>query len=35
MCSDMVFDPFMEAEQCINLTLPSWLKKNVGDKWIQ
>lgn len=27
MCSDMVFDPFMEAEQCINLTLPSWLKK--------
>jgi len=23
----VVFDPFMEAEQCINLTLPPWLKK--------
>lgn len=26
MCSDVVFDPYMEAEECINLTLPSWLK---------
>ncbi|KAF0751470.1 piggyBac transposable element-derived protein 4-like [Aphis craccivora] len=22
----VVFDPYMEAEECINLTLPSWLK---------